>query len=90
VPRGWAAVRTTGAVRPRLLTRTSGSEAAPARRPERGASYVERYRGTDWDSGILDAKPSDPLSVNILSAVLMGSIAFAVLIAFWLLLSFTS
>ena len=55
------------------------------------ASYVERYRGTEWDTGIVDAKPpSDPLSVNVMSAVLIAAIAFGVLIAFWLLLGWTS
>lgn len=60
--------------------------------PDEGASsYVDRYRGTEWDTGIVDAKPpGDPLSVNIMSAILIAAIAFGVLIAFWLLLGFTS
>lgn len=56
---------------------------APA---ETAESYVERFRGTEWDTGF-DRQPSAAFDgVSALTGLLVGAIVFAILIVFWLLL----
>ncbi|HEV8516127.1 MAG TPA: hypothetical protein VGQ47_00645 [Candidatus Limnocylindrales bacterium] len=54
--------------------------------PSTEATYVERFRGTEWDTGVGVATEREPASVSVLMGVLMGAFIFAVLVVLWLLL----
>jgi hypothetical protein len=50
-----------------------------------GATYVDRYRGTEWDTGFaVDRRGPD--AVSALVGLLTGAIAFAALVTLWILL----
>ena len=58
---------------------------APPPAPAGGATYVDRYRGTEWDTGIgIDRRGPD--AVSALVGLLTGAIVFATLVALWILL----
>jgi hypothetical protein len=76
-----------GVVQPRGMFRKKSRRAAPLPNdPEK--SYIERYRGTEWDTGFGLLK-SDPerVTVNAFTGFLAVALVFVILAVAWLLLT---
>ena len=63
-----------------------GSSSSEPQPPDTDKSYLERYRGTEWDSGFERARDRGPDSISIFTGILTVAFVFAFLALVWLLL----
>jgi hypothetical protein len=63
-----------------------GSASGEPQPADADKSYLERYRGTEWDSGFEQARERGPDSISIFTGILTLGFIFIFLLVIWLLI----